>query len=68
MLPTTKAENDSGILVAARPRKRCKFSLRIFAAAKDRAAVNQEAGDFPSRNSLLFFVAAEKLSSLRGGG
>src|SRR5712692_9989068 len=67
MLPATRAENHSRILVAARPRKRCKFSLRIFAAAKDRAAVNQEAGDFPSRSSLLFFVAAKDLVELNGG-
>jgi hypothetical protein len=32
----------------------------FFAAAKDWAAVNQEAGDFASRKSLLF-VAAENL-------
>jgi hypothetical protein len=31
----------------------------FFAAARDWAGVNQEAGDFPSRSSLLFFVAAE---------
>jgi hypothetical protein len=31
----------------------------VFAAARDWAGVNQEAGDFPSRSSLLFFVAAE---------
>src|SRR5713226_1896423 len=39
----------------------------FFAAAKDRAAVNQEAGDFPSWSSLLFFVAAKELVALNGG-
>ena len=39
----------------------------FFAAAKDRAAVNQEAGDFPSRNSLLLFVAAKEFVALDGG-
>src|SRR5713226_1225065 len=67
MLPATRAENHSRILVAARPRKCCKFGLRIFAAAKDRAAVNQEAGDFPSRKFLLFFVAAKEFVALDGG-
>jgi hypothetical protein len=38
----------------------------FFAAGKDRAAVNQEAGDFPSVES--FFRRAEKLSARRRGG
>ena len=38
-----------------------------FAAATDRAAVNQEAGDFPSRSSLLVFLAAKEFIALNGG-
>jgi hypothetical protein len=38
----------------------------FFAAAKDRAAVNQEAGDFPSVET--FFAAAEKCNSIPLGG
>jgi hypothetical protein len=44
-----------------------KFGLRIFAAANPWAGVNQEAGNFPSRNSLLLFVAAKEFVSLDGG-
>src|SRR5712692_10760870 len=56
------------MLPAARPWKRCQFGERIFLeAAKKWAAVNQEAGDFPSRNSLLFFVAAKEFVALDGG-
>jgi hypothetical protein len=50
-----------------KPRNCCQFGLRIFAAAKDRAAVNQEAGDFPSRNSLLVFFAAKEFVALDSG-
>ncbi len=39
----------------------------FFAAATDWAAVNQEAGDFASRNSLLFVVAAKEFVALNGG-
>jgi hypothetical protein len=39
----------------------------FIAAAKAWAAVNQEAGDLPSRNSLLIFVAAKEFVALDGG-
>src|SRR5207249_11141806 len=39
----------------------------FFAAAKDRAAVSQEAGDLASRNFLLFFLAAKEFVALDGG-
>jgi hypothetical protein len=39
----------------------------FFAAAKPRAAAKQEAGDFPSRNSLFIFVAAKEFVALDGG-
>jgi len=66
MLPGARAENHSRILGAARQRQSVASSAcGFFAAALDRAAVNQEAGDFASRNSLLFCVAAEKPRLLR---
>jgi hypothetical protein len=65
MLSAEGAEKCLRALVSAGPRKRCVFGLRIFAAAKDRAGVNQEAGDFPSEVLYFFYAAAEKLSSMR---
>jgi len=43
-----------------------QFQPADFAAATDRAAVNQEAGDFPSRSSLLVFLAAKEFVALNG--
>src|SRR5258708_39888954 len=39
----------------------------FFAAARHRAAVNQEAADLASRNFLLFFVTAKEFVALDGG-
>jgi hypothetical protein len=47
--------------------KALQFQPADFAAATDRAAVNQEAGDFPSRSSLLVFLAAKEFVALNGG-
>jgi hypothetical protein len=47
--------------------KALQFQPADFAAATDRAAVNQEAGDFPSRSSLLVFLAAKEFIALNGG-
>ena len=55
------------MLPAARPWKRGPFGVRIFCRRKKWAAVNQEAGDFPSRNTLLFFVAAKEFVALDSG-
>src|SRR5713101_5960004 len=78
-LRSERARNSSRILSAARPRngsrmlptarswKRGPFGVRIFCRRKKWAAVNQEAGDFASRNSLLFVVAAKEFVALDGG-
>ena len=66
MLPAARAKTVQELLLPHGSKCAGILACGFFAATKDRAALNREAGTTPPENFLLFFVATKEFVALDG--